>query len=139
MEKITLSPEHAEWLEAERKIPCELAAEMGVVSKGRNLAFQYRRDCVPLFSKVRQEIAKGGASSKTYWIEPKGAELFLWNEDSIREPQAGASLIITEGEIDALSFLSIGEGHVVSVPNGAPSRPGEGNIHPTDDRPFAYL
>ena len=135
MENLTLSVDHARWLEDVRKIPCELAAEMGVVSKGPNLGFEYRRNGVFLFRKFRME--RNGA--KSFFIEPKGVELCLWNEDLIRDPQPGASLIITEGEPDALSFLTIGEGHVVSVPNGAAGRPGQGNINPVDDRQFAYL
>ena len=39
--KLQLSIEHAKWLEAVRKIPCEMAAEMGVVSRGENLAFEF--------------------------------------------------------------------------------------------------
>jgi twinkle protein len=135
MEKLALSDAHARWLEDVRKIPCELAAEVGVVSKGSNLGFEYRRNGTILYRKFRVE--RDGA--KSFYIEPKGVELCLWNEDSIREPQPGAPLIITEGEIDALSFLAIGEGHVVSVPNGAAGRPGQGNINPVDDRQFAYL
>jgi twinkle protein len=49
-------------------------------------------------------------------------------------------LIITEGEFDALSFLTSGATHVVSVPNGSPlEKPGEGDIEPTEDSAFRYL
>src|ERR1043165_7846030 len=99
--KLQLSIEHAKWLEAVRKIPCEIAAEMGVVSKGENLAFEYRQNGVPSFLKVR-------TPQKGFWIEPKGAALCLWNEDCLNEPSGSAPLIITEGEFDALSFLAAG-------------------------------
>lgn len=132
--RLQLSIEHAKWLEAVRKIPCEVAAEMGVVSKGSNLAFEYRRNGVGSFLKVRRE-AEG---TKTFWIEPKGAVLSLWNLDCLSEPSE-APLIITEGEFDALSFLAAGATHVVSVPNGAAGRPGEGDIVPAQDHQFAYL
>jgi twinkle protein len=129
--KLQLSIEHAKWLEAVRKIPCELGAELGVVSKGDHIAFEYRQNGVSSFLKVR-------TSQKQFWIEPKGAELCLWNEDCLSEP-SNAPLIITEGEFDALSFIAAGATHVVSVPNGAAGRPGEGEIDPAQDQQFAYL
>jgi twinkle protein len=144
LEKLHLSLEHAKWLEAVRKIPCEIAAEMGVVSKGEHLAFEYRKNGELSFLKVRREIAMDGEVSKTFWIEPKGSELFLWNEDCLAKegdaPSSNAPLIITEGEIDALSFLASGATRVVSVPNGAPlSAPGEGDVNPSEDSAFRYL
>lgn len=45
-----------------------------------------------------------------------GAELILWNIDAIRD---ATQCIITEGEIDALSFIECGFDYTVSVPNGA--------------------
>jgi twinkle protein len=141
LSKLPLSIEHAAWLETERKIRSELAAEMGVVSKGKNLAFEYRRNGAPVFLKVRKEmIADGGTPIKTFWIEPKGVELRLWNEDCLSEP-SGAPLVITEGEIDALSCLETGTTpHVVSVPNGAAlDKAGEGDIFPAEDSAFRYL
>lgn len=83
---------------------------------------------------------RDGKVDKDYFIEPKGAKLRLWNEDSLNDP-SGAPLIVTEGEIDALSVLVAGvTPHAVSVPNGAPfDRPGEGNIDPAEDSAFRYL
>jgi twinkle protein len=139
MGKLTLSEAHAQWLEDVRRIPCEIAAEMGIVSKGPNLAFEYRRNGLPVFIKVRREVVENGESTKTFWIEPKGSMLCLWNEDCLSEPSE-ATLIITEGEIDALSLLASGATHVVSVPNGSPlDKPGEGDIKPDEDNAFRYL
>lgn len=45
-----------------------------------------------------------------------GARLIPWNIDAIKNQQ---SCIITEGEIDALSFIECGFLNAVSVPNGA--------------------
>jgi len=137
MPKLQLADKHAQWLERARKIPCEIAADTGVVTaRDGNLAFEYRRGGMLAFLKVRKETAEG----KTFWIEPKGAELCLWNEDSLSEP-SGAPLIVTEGEIDGLSCLVTGvTPHVVSVPNGAAlERPGEGDIDPAEDSAFRYL
>jgi twinkle protein len=131
-EKLQLSEAHARWLEEKRKIPCEIAAAMGVVSKGGHLAFGYH----PSFLKIRKEVPNGKAD---YWIEPKGSVLCLWNEDCLSE-QSDATSIFTEGEIDAFSFLAAGESHVVSVPNGSPSdKPGEGEIIGKDDTAYGYL
>jgi twinkle protein len=131
-EKLTLSDAHAQWLEDVRNIPCELAAEMGVVSKGPNIGFEYRQNGKVSFLKLR-------SPDKSFWIEPKGAALCLWNEDCLSEPSE-APLIVTEGEFDALSFLASGATHVVSVPNGSPlEKRGEGDITPSDDGAFRYL
>ena len=45
-----------------------------------------------------------------------GAELIPYNIDAVRET---AECIVTEGEMDALSFMVCGRADVVSVPNGA--------------------
>lgn len=45
-----------------------------------------------------------------------GARMVPYNIDSIK---GSADCIITEGEIDALSFIQIGFEHVISVPHGA--------------------
>ena len=135
--RLQLSSEHASWLE-DRRVPCELASEMGVVSRGSNLGFEYRRNGAPSFLKFLYKVIDGKAT-KDPWIEPSGAVLCLWNEDCLREP-SDMPLIITEGEIDALSFLAVGASHVVSVPNGSPfEKPGEGDIDPVQDTACRYL
>ncbi len=52
--------------------------------------------------------------------QEKNAEKCLYRFDSIVAIQ-GSTLIITEGEIDALSFVEAGYSTVVSIPDGAPS------------------
>jgi len=126
-----LSPEHATVLEEERKIPSEVAAQAGVSSRGNNLLFEYRRNGIPKSVKLR-------SPDKKFWFEPTGSELCFWNEDCLSE-WSDEPIIITEGEIDALSYLTIGEAFVLSVPNGAAGKPGEGDIKPNDDRQFAYI
>lgn len=141
LERLLLSVEHSKWLEAVRKIPCEIAAEAGVVSRGEHLAFEYRQNGMCVLRKVRREILENGESSKTFWIEPKEASLILWNEDCLSEAcLATTPLIICEGEFDGLSCMAVGALHVVSVPNGAIlARPGEGDVVPAQDSAFAYL
>jgi twinkle protein len=140
MERRELTIAHAEWLEAARKIPCEVAAAAGVVSDGKHLAFEYRQNGTVSFLKVRREVVEHGERTKTFFIQPKGVELCLWNEDCLSAPSSpDAPLIITEGEFDALSFMTAGVPDVVSVPNGAAGRPGQGAIVPSEDKQFAYL
>lgn len=136
--KLELNNTHAEWLEDVRKIPSEIAAEMGCVSRGSDLAFEYRVNGALLFRKIRKITADG----KSFYIDPplNGRSLSLFNEDCLREPcREEMPLIICEGEIDALSWASIGAPRVVSVPNGAVDKPGEGDVVPSEDRNFAYL
>lgn len=126
-----LSDAHVEWIEG-RAIPCELVADLGMHSSGRDLMFPYRAaDGTHAFTKVR-------GPSKSFRIEPSGQTLLPWLLDRL-SPDLSDTLIWTEGEIDALSFLASGAANVVSVPNGAAGRPGEGDIVPAEDRQFAYL
>jgi twinkle protein len=125
-----LSQKHAEWLEG-RGIPCEIAAEAGLKSRGEQLLFPYKLNGAPLYDKVR-------GSGKKFWIEPSGAPLALWGLDSLQDASSD-TLIVCEGELDALSWMAAGAPAVVSVPNGAAGKPGEGDIDPLDDKRFAYL
>ena len=134
--KLELSSDHAEWLEEKRKIPCEIAAEIGFVSRGSNLAFEFRENGELRFRKVRRETSEG----KTFFFEPAGQPLILFNLDCLKEPCGPeVPLIICEGEIDAASWVVAGATRVVSVPNGAAGKPGEGDIVPSEDKQFAYL
>ena len=54
----------------------------------------------------------------------------------------GNDLLICEGELDALAWISSGVPDnvtVVSIPNGAPAKVRDGRITPEDDRKFAYI
>ena len=139
--KLELSQQHADWLETVRKIPCEIAAEIGIVSRGKDLAFDFRRNGASLFRKMRKLTRnEDGTEGKTFFIEPSGVPLILFNEDCLSEPCGpDVPLIICEGELDAASWMVAGATRVVSVPNGAAGKPGEGDIVPSEDRQFAYL
>lgn len=52
--------------------------------------------------------------------QEKNAEKCLYRFDAISQDESGA-LIITEGEIDALSIQAAGHNNVCSIPDGAPS------------------
>lgn len=124
-----LSTEHANWLAEERGIPQEIAEQAGVSTSNGKLAFDYQA-----FRKIR-------GTDKRFWMEPAGADLCLWNEKCLRDAvDPNVPLIITEGEIDALSFMTAGATNVVSVPNGSPyCEPGKGDIYPITDKAFKYL
>lgn len=132
-EPLSLSEFHATHLKTKRKISAETARKLGVVSRGQSIAFETRHNGVLLYRKFR-------APPKKYWIEPGAERLCLWNVDCCRDlRRSGGTLIITEGEFDALALSELGYPCVVSVPNGAPSRAGEGDIQPEHDKLFAYL
>ena len=59
-------------------------------------------------------------SAEKHFRQEKDPEPVLYNADSI---VVGQDLIICEGEIDVLSFIEAGFERVVSLPNGAPSKP----------------
>jgi len=70
-----------------------------------------------------------------------GAARILWNIERARrsEPE---TLVITEGEIDALSVASSiidDQIVVVSVPNGAPQKVSNKRLDPSEDNKFAYI
>lgn len=126
-----LDVKQAELLEAKRRIPCEIASEAGVVSRADAIGWEYRDRGAVRFVKWR-------GKDKRFWIEPSGQKLQLWNIDALREGTPDL-VIFTEGEFDALAWMTAGAPHVVSVPNGAPGTPGHGDINPSEDDAFAYL
>lgn len=72
------------------------------------------------------EVArKYRAPGKKFWQETGGRRTF-WNADVLDDPaleDGRQALIITEGEIDALTAIDCGFPFTVSVPDGAPSVP----------------
>jgi len=72
------------------------------------IQFNYFRDGILINTKYRD-------GQKNFKLV-SGAELIFYNLDSIKDKK---ECIITEGEIDALSYWQIGFHNVVSVPNGA--------------------
>lgn len=64
-----------------------------------------------------------------------GAARTLWRLEKIA---IGSPLVITEGEIDALSLVTAGV-EAVSVPNGAPEKVSNGMPSPREDKKFSYI
>jgi twinkle protein len=71
--------------------------------------------CFPYFLEKKLVNIKYRGANKTFKLV-SGAELIFWNINCISEHD---EIIITEGEIDALTFVEAGFNNVISVPNGA--------------------
>lgn len=129
-----LSEAHATWLQNERKIPVEIAVKAGLYSEGTKLAF-------PFFANGQLRYAKLRGLDKTFRRDRSGASSTLWRIDTLAKATGkNDRLIITEGEIDALSWMAVDTAWVVSVPDGAQiNEEGRGKIVPDEDKPFAWL
>jgi len=71
--------------------------------------------CFPYFLDEKLINIKFRGSNKAFKLV-SGAELIFWNIDCLKNCN---EVIITEGEIDALSFINVGYDNTISVPNGA--------------------
>ena len=104
---------------ADRGITEEIASRLSwTASDNGMLEIPYFRNGVKVGTKFRT------LTGKKKFYQEDGSEQCLYNLDAIKE--IGTSpLVITEGELDAAIALQCG--HIaVSVPNGAPSKPVEG-------------
>jgi len=115
-----LHDRHKEWL-AKRGIQSDIAEAMEVSTvsdpQGNWLCFPYRLDGALVNRKYRL------TSEKRHRMD-KGGKLCLWNAEVLRSQPVvdhGASVIITEGEFDALIAIQCGNTATVSVPNGGSS------------------
>lgn len=123
----TISPIHEKRL-IERGLDPALCLRLGVHSSGKAIAFDYRRKGSVHNTKMRYE--KGNMP----W-EIREKPTILWNEDCLSLPaKDNETVIITEGEFDAIALIQAGFKRVVSVPNGAPAAASE----ETDNR-YGYL
>mgnify|MGYP003677795617 CR=1 FL=1 len=68
-----------------------------------------------------------------------GAARTLWGIEQIKAGGLPDTLVICEGEIDALSIASAMDIAVTSVPNGAPSKISSKKVVPSEDKKFSYL
>jgi twinkle protein len=119
---MTLSANAIAWLES-RNLDSEVADRMGVYSanvsdtKGNSvLVFPYYENGVVVNEKYRL------LPKERFWQLKDGRKIF-WNVDCLEDPacQDGRlPVIITEGEIDALTVIQCGFPLAMSVPDGAP-------------------
>lgn len=101
------------------------------VSEGKEFMPQDNKVCNTVqFNYFRNEIlinVKYRTGNKHFKLFKDG-ELIFYNLDGIKESE---SVIITEGEIDVLSFYEAGFRNVISVPNGAST--GKNNLQYLDN------
>lgn len=131
---MTIHSKHRDFLE-KRDLDPDFAEMFGVTTTNRQdgawLTFPYR---------LRGEVVnrKYRLTSEKRHMMDQGGKLCLWNAEVLREKEVceGGTLIITEGEFDALAALQAGFRGVVSVPNGAP---GEQIDDPENSNRYAFL
>jgi len=104
-----------EWLE-NRGLNADMLAEMGFRSGEHNgkplLKIPFERDGAEYVYKYRSI-----GEDRRFFSLPKGIEKSLWNIDALRrDPEM--PVIITEGELDAVSVMQVGFDRVVSLPDG---------------------
>lgn len=99
------------WLTEARKLDAELLVAMGVRAdqSGAAVALPYRRDGKPYAWKFR-------AIAEKRWWSSQGVQRDLFNADCLRD--GDAPVVITEGEIDAMSIIQAGYTRAVSLPDG---------------------
>jgi twinkle protein len=71
-----------------------------------------------------------------------GAIKCFWNHDALLDPSlydGSQRLVITEGELDALTAIQCGYSLTVSVPDGAPAQISDGPIDPEHDKKFSFV
>lgn len=108
-----------------------------------SLGAPYVTCAAPFFRDSQSHVAIGFVyPDATKWraLDDKlftqtGSAQTMWRLEKI--PQ-GQPLVITEGEVDALSLLTAGI-EAVSVPNGAPQQVSRGLPSPREDKKFGYI
>src|ERR1035437_3066686 len=94
--------------------------EVAPDANGNILVFPFEENGVTVGEKYR-------AAGKKFWHKPGGKRTFF-NADALNDPSlySGAlPLVITEGELDAMTAIDCGFPLAVSVPDGAPVPPKE--------------
>jgi twinkle protein len=141
---MTIRQDLLQWLETSRKISPETAFRMGLYSgrvqrtgdgdsstsevvpddDGGILVFPFIENGIEVNAKYR-------GPQKRFWQKKDGRKTFF-NADILDDPaltEGGQGLAITEGEIDAMTFVDCGYPFSVSVPDGAPpGRDKDGNL-----------
>lgn len=103
-----------EWITKHRKLDEPLLAHHGVKvvdhpQLGSVLAFPYKRNSESYAAKFRRHEPKD-------WRSTQGVSRGLFNEDCLKE--GTSPIVITEGEMDALSCIQAGFTRSVSLPDG---------------------
>ncbi len=113
-----LSDKLVRWFIENRSIPQEVLTRMQIGQQQEYMPQTGKKEncaCFHYFEEGTLINTKYRDARKNFKLV-SGAELIPYNIDGIR---GTPECIITEGEIDALSFMAIGRYDVVSAPNGA--------------------
>ena len=105
--KTNLSDVAVKWFNG-RKITQPTLNKMNIYTENGYIHFPY------FYNNIVKNI-KSRDKNKSFLLV-KDAERIFYNLDCVKEYD---NIIITEGEIDALSFIEVGLNNVISVPNGA--------------------
>lgn len=115
---VVLKNEHVEWFRTQRGIPASVLTTAGITSAEEFMPQTGKKEwciCFNYYEGKRLVNTKFRDLNKNFKLV-SGAELIPYNLNGILgEPEC----IITEGEIDALSFMTVGRTDVISVPGGA--------------------
>lgn len=113
---------------ADRGLDIEQASARGLnahsdAASGEVLRIDFVREGQVVRRKFRH-LRNTADGERRYW-QDKGGVRCAWNEDALRdETIRSMPVIITEGELDAMSAIQCGFLRTISVPDGAPP-PGE--------------
>jgi twinkle protein len=113
-----LADEIVRWFAQQRGIPAGVLIQAGISSAEEYMPQTRKKElcaCFNYYEGNRLVNTKFRDMAKNFKFVA-GAELIPYNVDGILGTE---ECIITEGEIDALSFMAIGRNDVISVPGGA--------------------
>lgn len=99
----------ADWFQNDRHISIETLRKLKVTSGNGNIEFN--------FTEKGQRVNVKYRSAKKEFRMHAGSKLIFYNIDALYQTQG--DIIITEGEIDAMSYIESDISNVISVPNGA--------------------
>lgn len=112
---MTTEKDPMDWLVEDRKLDRDLLSAMGVKTVdhgalGPAAAFPYLRAGKAYAGKFRKPVPKD-------WRSTKDVSRGLWNEDVLATLPA-LPIVLTEGEMDALSTMQAGYERSISLPDG---------------------
>ena len=131
----------SEWLK-NRGISAEVAEMLGCTLTEKNkkpvVGFMFEEDSKTIAVKWR--TCNG---EKLFWWDNNATKLWGRQVHNDSLPTIESTVVITEGELDALaikqSFHEKANIDVYSVPNGAPNKITENKIDPSEDGRFKYI
>jgi len=143
--KKELAPAALTYLVEERGLSADTLASGGVLSAQKFIRSAGKEVLCAGFPYVEP------ATDKTYAVKWRGVDEKGFTQEGsavtffgIEKVRVGETIVIAEGEIDALSLREAGirsaNGYsAISVPNGAPVKVSDGLVDPIEDNKFAYV